>query len=106
MHAVSIVWMAVNSVIVLFLSFLKDGTIATVVCSCTQLVAMIVTVVTTAVWKAAVCCHTLSVATAVHKSVAMIVTVVTTAVSVVPAAAADMLYVPIITPVLAHFLTQ
>lgn len=75
MHAVSIVWMAVNSVIVLFLSFLKDGTIATVVCSCTQLVAMIVTVVTTAV-------------------------------SVVPAAAADMLYVPIITPVLAHFLTQ
>ena len=51
-------------------------------------------------------CHTLSVATAVHKSVAMIVTMVTTAVSNVPATAADMLYVSVITPVLAHFLTH
>jgi hypothetical protein len=51
-------------------------------------------------------CHTLSVATAVHKSVAMIVTVVTTAVSDVPATAADTLYVSVITPVLAHFLTH
>jgi len=69
-------------------------------------VAMIVTVVTTAVCQAAVYCHTLSVDTAVYKSVAMIVTMVTTAVSNVPATAADMLYVSVITPVLAHFLTH
>jgi hypothetical protein len=76
MCAVSIIWMAVNSFIVLFFSFWKDGQLPHIV------------------------------ATAVHKLVAMIVTMVTTAVSDVPGTAADMFYVSVITPVLAHFLTH
>lgn len=76
MRAVSIIWMALNSFIVLFFSFWKDRQLPHIV------------------------------ATAVHKSVAMIVTMVTTAVSDVPGTAADMFYVSVITPVLAHFLTH